>query len=261
MKAFLKKVYDARFFWIHLARIELKNKFRRSKLGLIWTFLSPLCLTGIMSVVFSVAFHQDIVTYAPYILSGILVWELVSSSFVAGSSVIISNDAYIRQFNHPITIYSLKSAVVYTLSFMLASISLMVWIFVVSPRNLVVGLLSLPLTVVLLFFFAWGATTISAYTATKYRDYPQMMPLILQAVWYVSPVFLQESMFTGNRYLSVWFNINPVTHVLNLVRKPFLYGLFPGWVDYLFTLGVILVVGLIAYRINKRNEKNIIFYI
>ena len=65
MKNYFRKLYESRYFWSHLASIELKNKFRRSKLGIIWVFLMPLGLTIIMSVIFAVAFHQNVVTYAP----------------------------------------------------------------------------------------------------------------------------------------------------------------------------------------------------
>lgn len=261
MKAYFRRVYAARFFWIHLARIELKNKFRRSKLGILWTFISPLCLTAIMSVVFSVAFSMDLATMAPYILSGILVWELVTSSFLGGSSVLIANDSYIRQFNHPMTIYTLKSAIVYTISFAISSLALILWTAVVNPIHLVAGIVSLPLTCALLFCFSWGAVTIAAYTNTKYRDYPQMVPLILQTIWYISPVFLQESLFLSSPVLSTWFRINPVTHILYLVRKPFLQGRFADPLDYLYMLGIIAVVGFFAWRANKKNEKTIVFYI
>ena len=136
MKSYIEKLYESRYFWTHLARIELKNKFRRSKLGILWTFISPLCLTAIMSVVFATAFHVDIASYAPYILSGILCWDVFSSAFVGGSYSIISNDAYIRQFNHPITIYTLKSAIVYTISFAIALLALVVWTLFLAPINI-----------------------------------------------------------------------------------------------------------------------------
>jgi len=261
LKTYLQRVYDARFYWIHLARIELKNKFRRSKLGLLWTFVSPLCLTAIMSIVFSVAFNMDIVTYAPYILSGILVWELVSASFNAGGMAIVGNESYIRQFSHPITIYTLKSAIVYTISFLISMTALVLWMLVTEPKNLLVGLITLPLTALLLFCLSWGATTIAAYTFTRYRDYPQMVALILQTIWYLSPVFLQESMFLSNPVLSKWFSINPVTHMLALVRKPFLQGSFAEWIDYAYMFGIIIVAGCVAFRMNRNNEKDIIFYI
>ena len=261
LKTYLKKLYDSRYFWSHLARIELKNKFRRSKLGILWTFVSPLCLTMIMSVVFATAFHQDIATYAPYILSGILGWELITSSFSAGSYVILANASYIRQFNHPLSIYSLKSALVYTITFGIALMSLILWMLFIHPLNILLGILTLPLTLVIYFAIAWSGTTISSLFGTKYGDYPQLVPLILQTLWYVSPVFLQKSLFESMEILRIWFNINPITHFLELVRAPFLYGQLPTLENYLFSIGLAAVLAVFAVYLTKKSGKDIIFYI
>ncbi len=261
IKTYLKKIYDSRFFWAFLASIELKNKFRRSKLGILWTFLMPLGLTLIMSVIFGVAFHQNVVTFAPYVLSGVLTWDIFTQSFVGASAVIIMNEPFIKQFNHPISIYSLKSAVVITTSFILSMISLILWQGIATPSYLPVALLSLPTTILFIFCISWSGVTISSYTNTKFRDYPQMMSLVMQGLWYVSPVFLQERLFTGNKYLSLWFSVNPITHILNLVRRPFLEGLFPSSADYLVSIIFTLVLGLWAIRIDYKNSKDIVFYI
>ena len=261
LKVYLRKVYESRYFWMHLARLELKNKFRRSKLGIMWTFISPFLLTMIMSVVFSTVFHQDIFAYTPYILSGILFWDILSSSFSGGSFVIIGNDAFLRQFDHPVSIYTLKSAIVYTVSFLIAMLSLVIWVLFTMPENLLIGAVSLPLTVLIMFAMAWGGTTIAAFTCTKYRDYPQMIPLVLQTIWYVSPVFFQEEMFEQNEILYAWFRTNPITHILYLLRKPFLHGELPSLVNYLVAIAFVAVIDIFAVYINRKNARNIIFYI
>ena len=107
-KDYWTKMYEMRYFIWHLVKLDLRNKFRRSKLGMMWTFISPLCLTMIMSVVFSVVFHNDITTYAPYVLSGIVFWDLMNSSFQAGSYAIIANQYYIRPCSHPYSLYSMR---------------------------------------------------------------------------------------------------------------------------------------------------------
>nr|WP_315023644.1 ABC transporter permease [uncultured Aminipila sp.] len=261
MKEYLKKIYESRYFWLHLARIELKNKFRRSKLGILWTFINPLCMTAIMAAVFSIVFHQDLVTYAPYILSGILFWDMLNSSLIGGGFTIIGNESYIRQFSHPITIYMLKSAIVYIISFLIALISLILWVAIIAVENLPIAFISLPLTILIFFVLIFSSTTIAAYTNTKYRDYPQMVPLILQTLWYLSPVFFQEDMFKQNEFLYTWFNCNPITHILMLIRKPFLEGQYPSTTNYLVSIGTVLLLAILAYRCNKKNSNDIIFYI
>ena len=88
-----------------------------------------------------------------------------------------------------------------------------------------------------------------------------MMSLLMQALWYVSPVYFQESMFEANQYLLMLFRYNPITHILYLLRKPFLYCQLPVWSDYLFTVGYIVFFGLIAFFLNKKNAKKVIFYL
>ena len=261
LKTFWRRIYEARFFWLLQAGIELKNKFRRSKLGLLWVCVSPLCLTIIMSFVFGTVFHQDIKTYAPYILSGLLCWDIFSVSWVAGSGTLIGSEPYIRQFNHPIVIYPLKSSLVCIISFSIAVTALALWIFFIEPLNVLLGYLFLLPALVIFFLFSWGSMIISSYTGAKYRDYPQMASLLLQTLWYLSPVFFQESMFESSEWLHQLFLFNPVTHMLSLIRQPFLYGSSPSAWNYLYSFGFVLLIDLCAVLINRKNERDIIFYL
>lgn len=261
MVSYFKKIYESRFFWFFLAVKEIKFKYRRSKLGGLWMMIQPLALTLILSFVFSTVFNQRMGDYALYVLSGLVMWDLITASFNVGGQSLISAEAYIRQFNHPKTIYSLKSAIVFTYTFLIELLGLILWLLLVEPQNLFLGLITLPLTTILVFIFSWEVTTIAAYTNSKYYDYPQLIGLALQAVYFVSPIFLQTEMFVEKAGLLPLYLYNPVTHFLNLIREPFLYGKIPSLFDYGFVAGTLLVVGIIAYWINKNNEKTIIFYI
>ena len=261
VKAYLKKVYDTRYFWSHLAKCDLKSRFRRSKLGLLWVVLQPFFLTIIMAFVFSTVFHEPLGEYMLYILSGMVVWDLISASTIGGGNCLLCSDQYIRQFNHPITIYSLRYAVLNTITFVIEMLALVIWVLVYSPVNLVFALITLPLTTLIYFFLAWAVTTLAGYCNTKYRDYPQVMALVMQTIWYLSPVFFKEEMFMARPWLEKMFQLNPLTHILNLIRKPFLYAQMPSVTNYLFTLATLALFGFFAYRMNKKNEKKIIFYL
>lgn len=261
MREYWKKIYKTRYFWSHLARCELKARFRRSKLGLLWTVLQPLFLTMIMALVFSTIFKQPLGEYAVYILSGIVVWNLISASIVTGGNSILSAEQYIRQFNHPVTIYCLRSAVLNIITFLIEMIALSIWVMCTKPSNLLIGIATLPLTLILYFVLSWTCSTIAGFYNCKYRDYPQVMALCMQALWYMSPVMFQKHVFESNSKLYILYELNPVTHVLNLVRNPMLYGKIPSAIDYGYVLILIMLFGLWAYYANKKNEKKIIFYL
>jgi lipopolysaccharide transport system permease protein len=261
LKDYARKLYETRYFWLHLAQADLKSRFRRSKLGILWSMANPLFLTILMAVIFGTIFDSPLNEYAPYILSGLVVWDVIVASFVGGSNASIFSEQYVRQVNHPLTIYSLKWALVTIANFLIAIISLTIWMLCVSPANVFFELLTLPLTIIVFLALSWSITTFSAMIGTKYRDYPQIIALIMQAAWYLSPVFFKREMFLNNFMLEKLFYFNPIAHILELIRAPFLYGKLPTLENYLFSVGFVLFWFGIAFLTHRCYKNTIIFYI
>lgn len=259
--SYFKRICKARFFLIHLVRWDVKFKFRRSKLGILWTILQPLLLTVIIALVFGFVFKQEIRTYAPYILSGILVWDVISAAVIGNGSSFIQAEAYIKQFAHPIMIYPIRAALVSIINFLIATIGLLVWVAVVYPQNILIALISLPLTSMIYFSMAWAISVISSHMYVRFRDYPFVMSLAMQLLWYLSPVFFKEEMFASNNILHAVFLINPITHVLMLVRQPFLNGCFADTTSYIYSLCIALILLIFAWEVNNSCEKSVIYYL
>jgi lipopolysaccharide transport system permease protein len=106
---YIRGIWAARYFWVHLALSDLRSRWRRSFFGILWTIIQPLALTLLIAIVFGKIFHTDIADYAPYILSGMIVWDFITASAVGGSLTFVQADAYIKQCRHPLAIYSLRT--------------------------------------------------------------------------------------------------------------------------------------------------------
>ncbi len=260
MTGYLHNIWSSRYFWLHLARAELRARFRRSRLGILWAILQPLLLTLLMAFVFGSVFRLPMSEFAPWVFSGILVWGFISAAVVAGCSSLLSAGPYIRQRKLPLAIYPLKNVLAAFVVFLLGIVGLALWVLVTQSSNFGLSWISLVPSLFLLFSLAWPLAIIAGLINTKFHDFQQSVGLILQAVWYVSPVFLRPEIFrrAGMYYL---IEYNPVAHLLNLVRAPMLYGVFPEPVDYAYTLGTIVFFGLVAAWKIRREERNIIFYL
>lgn len=261
MREYIQKVYKTRYFWSHLAMNDLNSRFRRSKLGLLWCVLQPLFFTLILTVVFSTVFHQEIKEYSVYILSGLVVWDMLQASIVGGGNCLFQSEQYIRQFNHPLTIYSLRYSLLTVITFLLELIALVIWVAFFQPISLLFAIVTVPLTLSLYFPMIWGLATIAGYMGAKYRDYSQIMSLVMQMLYYLSPVFFQKEMFMTSEFLQRIFEWNPITHLLNLVRMPFVYMEFPTYITYLYVLLLDVFIVFLAKHVNKKNEKKLIFYL
>lgn len=53
---------------------DVKTKYRRSVLGVLWTLLNPLLMMVVLSVVFSRIFRFEVDNYPLYLLSGQVVF-------------------------------------------------------------------------------------------------------------------------------------------------------------------------------------------
>ncbi|MFT4058196.1 MAG: ABC transporter permease [Legionella sp.] len=195
LNSYFNGIWKARYFLIHLALADLRAKWRRSSMGILWSILQPLGMTLLLALVFSRLFHTDIVLYVPYILSGLLTWEFIASSLTGGSLAFVQADAYIKQIKHPLAIYTLRLIVSNLITFTLAACVLWVWAGYVAPYHINCSWLAVLSFFPLIAMITWPLATLLAYFGARFRDIPHAMGLILQASWFVSPVYFETAMF------------------------------------------------------------------
>ena len=80
---------------------DIKIKYRRSVLGVLWTLLNPLCMMIVLSVVFSNIFKFDIENFPLYILSGQLIFNFFSDATTSSMSSIVSSASLIKKVYVP----------------------------------------------------------------------------------------------------------------------------------------------------------------
>lgn len=258
--SYVGAIWSARYFWSHLVKADLIVKYRRSFFGMLWTLMHPLMLTILLGLVFGTIFHSPFLDFAPFVYSGLTVWDFIIASVTTGANSIINSEAYIKQVKHPLSIYTLKQALVCVCNFCIAGIGLVVWCFIMYPENILISFAALPISIILLFCISWGLTTISGFINVKFRDFQQFIIIIMQAIWFVSPVYFEPKIFiaAGLEELVVY---NPITHILNLVRKPLMEGCFPDALDYAFVVIIIMVLAIISIKKIKKEEKELIYFL
>ena len=258
--SYATRIWESRYFWMHLALSDLRSRWRRSYLGILWAVIQPLAMTLLLSVVFARIFQTDIKEYAPYILSGLVVWEFVIATAVNGSLSFVQADAYIRQCRLPLAIYTLRTVLGNLIAMLLACVGLVAWVLIVTPGHFGLTWLAALTIVPILLFVGWPLATILAYVATRFRDIPQALTLILQAMWFVSPIYFEAATFRRGG-LNVLVDYNPIYHLLQIVRAPLLHGAWPTVENYFYCIMTIAVLSTLAWLIGRRAEERVIFYL
>ena len=258
--SYAQGIWRARYFWVHLAKSDLRARWRGTFLGIFWSILQPLGLTALLAVVLSRLFGAEITTFAPYVLSGVIVWEFIGANVTGGSLAFVQADAYIRQTKHPLAIYSLRTVLGSLAVLLLASTSLFAWAAVVLPHNFGWHWFATLTIFPVLAIVAWPLGTLLAYIGARFRDLPHATGLVLQALWFVSPVYFEVRLFRQGG-LDGLVDHNPIYHVMQILRAPLLDGTWPTASNYLYPFALAVVCFALAWLVGRKAEPKVIFYL
>ena len=84
-----------------LLRRELRAKYKGSALGVAWSYLYPLLMMAVYTVVFSVLWDSGIPHYPLVVLTGLTAWSFFQSAVYGGATSLVSNAQIIKKVWFP----------------------------------------------------------------------------------------------------------------------------------------------------------------
>src|SRR3954447_20683349 len=120
----LQEIWRYRELFVGLVRKELKVKYKESFLGFLWSMLNPAATLLIYYVVFQLILKNGIPYFAIYLVSGILVWNLFSTSVPGATGSVVGNSAIVKKVSFPREVLALASVGAGAVHFMLQTIVL-----------------------------------------------------------------------------------------------------------------------------------------
>jgi ABC-2 type transport system permease protein len=211
---------DLRRFWgltVTLAVTDFKLRFFGSALGYVWTLMRPLLLFGVLYVVFTeiVRFGGDVKHYPVYLLTAIVLFTFFSETTSRGVTSLIERENLLRKVRFPRLVIPLSVALhaLFNLGLNLIVVFVFVLASGIGPRPEWLGLVPL---VALLVAFATGVAMLLSALYVRYRDMQPIWEVVLQVLFYASPVIYVTSTFPDSVEQEAM--INPITAILTEAR-------------------------------------------
>ena len=230
---------------------DIKIKYRRSVLGVLWTLLNPLCMMLVLSVVFSNLFKFDIENFPVYLLSGQLIFNFYSESTTNSMSAILSNGPLIKKIYVPKYLFVLSRVFSSTIN-LLASFTAMVCVMLAMRVELHYTVLLAPIPLMFIVLFSLGVGLILSAITVKFRDIMHLYSVFVTALMYLTPVIYPMSILPD--WLSPIVMLNPITNILQMFRSVMLYNSLPT-LESLVTASVesvvMLALGLYVFYKNQ----------
>lgn len=229
----------------HLARADLRSAFRRSLLGPLWYFVQPSASALLLGAVYSRLLGVDAAAYIPGLFVAMVLWQFISATVCNGSMALIQAAPYIQSFSQPLELYTLRSTLVAAV--ILASNMAIVCLLaaILRPNSLWWGwsaaLLAIPAGVAI----GWPLATVLGIISTRWRDVPPLVGVAMQALWLVTPILVDESIYRERGF--GWLaDANPAYHFIELVRRPMLAGEWPRLANVAFTAAFAAALAALA---------------
>lgn len=199
---------------------DIKQRYRRSKLGPFWLTISMGVMIGMIGLIFGQVFEVPMQEYLPFLATGIILWTFFSSCLLEGGTSFIDSTNMIRQLSLPLTLYPAR-VIWRNLVIMGHNVLILPLVFICVGHGVswkVVWII--PGLIVLLLNTFWMSLFLGTICA-RFRDMPQIVNSLLQVFFYVTPVIWMPGALNP-RSANLFIDPNPIYHLMQLVRAPLL---------------------------------------
>ncbi len=237
------------FFVIkELTEREIKRKYARSSLGIIWSVLNPLLMMVVMSMIFSTMFKRSIDNYPIYYLTGQMVWELFSGATNAAMTALVDNKTLLIKAKLPRNTFVISRIYTSLVNFGFTCVAyiLMIFLFGIRPS---LTMLLFPVGVIFALIMCIGVGFILSTEYVFYADVKYLYGLFLRILMYLSAIFYPADMLSGIMQQAIKYN--PIYLLIYFFRLTVMYGEVPEdwvWIRLGVWSTVLLLAGIIVFK-------------
>jgi lipopolysaccharide transport system permease protein len=254
MDQLIKAAWRYRFFILSSIKNDLRLRFIRSKLGGLWMIIHPLMQVLIYALILSTILSAKLqginsrYAYALYLMAGTLGWSMFSETVSKCLGLFIDNGNLMKKMAFPRICLPLIASGTMLVNNLLLLVAIF-GVFAALGHFPDYHVLWLPVLIMLTLLLSMGVGLILGVMNVFMRDIGQVVPVVLQIMFWLTPIVYNISMFPAARqHLFHW---NPLYPIVASYQNVLVYGTAPLW-GQLFWLfiasAVLLFISLLIFR-------------
>lgn len=247
-----KKQY---FFVIQeLTMREIRRKYARSYLGILWSVLSPLLTMVVMSLIFSTMFRRSIENFPIYYLTGNIFWSLFSTATNTSMSALVDNRNLLMKVKLPKQTFVLSRIYTALVNFGYTMIAyvLMLLVFRIRPK---LTMLLIPVVVLFALLFAIGVGYILSILYVFFADIKYLYSILLTLWMYLSAIFYPVDQLSETMQRVI--GMNPIYVQIAIARDCVMYGRMPEPMMWIKLTGWGMGMFLVGYLVFHKKENQV----
>lgn len=260
VQSLLTSVFRHRFLVSQMTKREIVGRYKGSVLGLFWSFVTPVILLTMYTLVFSVVFKArwgsgssgSRSEFAIFLFVGMIVHGLFAEVLTRAPTLVLANVNLVKKIVFPL---ELLPVIAVGTSLFHAALSLLAlaaavmllqgavpWTWVFIPVVL------LPL-VLLALGIAWGLSSLGVFL----RDVAHPIGLLMTLLLFASPVFYPVSALP--QAAQPWVALNPLTFIIEQARMVLIVGSAPDAGGLFVYFAIAAAVAWLGYAWFQKTRK------
>lgn len=234
--------------WALVGR-HLNARYRGSMLGFVWSFLNPLCLIAVYSLVFQYYIRfNDVQHYTLFMFAGLLPWIWFSSGLLEATGAISGGGSLVTKAMFPPHILPVVAVLTNLANFLFAIPLLFgfMWIVGINPG---VSILMLPVVIFLELMFLIGLSLGLSALNVHYRDVQHILGNLMTLWFFLCPIIYPITNVPERFRFTLL--LNPVALFTEMYHKILIDGGYPEPLKLLFVFavaGASLVAGSMIFN-------------
>lgn len=217
-----------------LIRREILSRYRKSALGLAWTFLTPLMTFAVYAYVFSAILQirfpsrvPDVeLNYGIILFSGLMLHFFFTEVLTRSPTMVLENVNFVKRVLFPLELLSVvttaSALVTLMFNFVVLIGAVLVFEGMVPPTILLVPLVWLPY-VGLTLGVSWIAASLGVYV----RDISHLVGIFSTILLFGSPILFPPETLPETLRTLIW--LNPLSVPVDATRDLALWGIMPDF--------------------------------
>lgn len=246
-----------RKLWKRLAILELKTRYQGAYLGAFWILLALIIKVTALSVIYSMVLEKDFKSYVMFLALGVLTWNFIAACLVTSVMVFKKASHFMLQMEMPHSVFIFQNTyreVISLLLYQLFAVPLVLFIsgFDVVTLTWLWALLGYVLIILNGFFVSMWL----GWAGIRFPDVQPMMASVVLILFLITPVLWPPPEQFAD---SLYFQLNPFYHLLELIRAPILHNTVPVLSIYV-ALGALVVNVLVCCLVYPKVKDKLVLW-
>ena len=203
----------------------LKVRYRGSFLGVYWSLLNPLIMTGLYTAIFGATFASyygnSIINYMLAALTGLLVINFFSACTSQALTSVVGNGALLNKIQLPVSVFPVSMIASNVFQFSVGAFPLLAIMTLINSKSLI-NVIALVFPFLALILVSTGVGFLVSALYVFFRDLPYFYELVVFVIWISSPIFYPAAIVP--KPVKQFLGLNPLSPIIESLRQITLSG-------------------------------------